>query len=61
MGQNQDISMKKSFKQDVNRLEKKWKSKHLGYLNRLQNVGTEVEHQHHRKTDTLDKMQDMIL
>jgi len=30
------------------------------HLASLQNVGARVGHQHHRRTDTLDKIQDMV-
>jgi len=45
-------------------LEKSQKMKNQtfpGHLDGLQNVGAKVEHQRHKRTDTLDKIQDMIL
>jgi hypothetical protein len=45
---------------DDNRLAKIAKTS-SSLLDDLQYVGTKVEHQHHERIGTLDKMQDMVL
>jgi len=52
--------MEKSRKQN-NRLVKIAKDEKSGHLDSLQNVGAKVGHQHHRKTSTLDKIQNIVL
>jgi hypothetical protein len=66
MGQNQETSMETSHvnRIDDNRLAKIAKNGNRtspGHLDGLQNVAAKVGHECHRRTGTLDKIQNIVL